>query len=222
MARRQAYSPVSWPAATSAAQASTAACRASSRVGDGVDAALPDVPGDGLADVPVAQRLEGLALARVVLAAVLGQVVDGVGVARHQGTQRAARADRAELAVVADEHQLGPGQLDVGGQAGQVDVVGHAHLVQDDDGLFGEGQLAVVEPPDEAGQRAGLGDLGLVAEVAGRLAGGGGADHFVAGALEGVGHGPQHGGLAGPGHPHDQLGPAPRSADGDGGRPLLF
>ena len=62
--------------------------------GDGVHAALPDVPRDGLAHVPVAQRLEGLALARVALAAVLSEVVDGVGVALYQRPQRPARADR--------------------------------------------------------------------------------------------------------------------------------
>ena len=61
-----------------------------------------------------------------------------------------------------------------------------------------------------------------LAEVAGRLARGGGADHFVAGALEGLGHGPEHGGLAGAGHAHDQLRPAPRGADADGRCPLLF
>ncbi len=62
--------------------------------GDGVDPALLRVPRHRLADVSVAQRLEGLALARVVLAAVLQEVVDGVGVAVHQGPQGPARADR--------------------------------------------------------------------------------------------------------------------------------
>ena len=53
----------------------------------------------------------------VVLAAVLDQVVHRVGVAGDEGLQGAARADRAQLAVIADEHQFRPGRLDVGGQA---------------------------------------------------------------------------------------------------------
>ena len=58
----------------------------------------------------------------------------------------------------------------------------------------------------KAGQGARLGDTGLGAQVAGRLAGGGGAQHLVAGALEGLGHRPEHGRLARAGHAHDQLG----------------
>ena len=62
------------------------------------------------------------------------RIVDSVGVAGDQGAQGAAGADRPELAVVAHEHQLRPGGFDMGGQAEQVGVVGHPHLVQNDHG----------------------------------------------------------------------------------------
>ena len=79
----------------------------------------------------------------------------------------------------------------------------------------------MVEPPDEAGQGARLGDPGFGAQVAGRLAGGGGAEHLVAGALEGLRHGPEHRGLACTGHAHDQLRPPARCADAGHGGALL-
>ena len=91
-----------------------------------------------------------------MLAAVLDQLVDDVGVASDEGGQRPAGADRPQLVVVADEHQFGPGGLDAGGQGDQVGVVGHAHLVEDDHGALVEGQPVVVEPPQQAGQRPGL------------------------------------------------------------------
>ncbi len=79
----------------------------------------------------------------------------------------------------------------------------------------------MVEPPDQAGQGARLGDPGFGAQVAGRLAGGGGTQHLVAGAFEGVGHHPEHRGLARPGHAHHQLRPSPRGADRLRGSALL-
>ena len=39
--------------------------------------------------------------------------MDGARVAAHKGAQGAARADGAELAVVTDENQLGPGGFDI-------------------------------------------------------------------------------------------------------------
>ena len=43
----------------------------------------------------------------------------------------------------------------------------------------------------------------------------------MAGALEGLRHGPQHGGLAGAGHAHHQFRPPSRGADAHDGRALL-
>ena len=106
------------------------------------------IPGDGPADVAVAQLGQTCALFRVVLAAVFDQLVDTSGWRRTSAWQRPAGADRAQLVVVADEHQLRSGGLDARGEGDQVDVLGHAHLVADDQAAVVEGQPAVVEPPD--------------------------------------------------------------------------
>lgn len=98
----------------------------------------------------------------------------------------------------------------------------HPPFVEDDDRFFAEIELAVVEPPDKVGERAGLGYPSLAAEVTGRLARRGGADDFIAGTLEGLGHGPEHGRLAGASHTHDQLRPPPRGTDANGRCPLLL
>ncbi len=63
----------------------------------------------------------------------------------------------------------------------EVGVVGHAGFVDDHHGAVVEGDRAVVEPPEQRGDRAGL-DAGLGAERAGRLAAGGRPEHPVAGA----------------------------------------
>jgi len=42
----------------------------------------------------------------------------------------------AQLVVITGEHQLGPGGLDIRAEAHQVDVIGHAHLVQDNQSLL--------------------------------------------------------------------------------------
>ncbi len=126
--------------------------------------------------------------AGIVLAAVLGQLVDDVGVASDQGGERPAGADRPQLVVVADQHQLGAGGLDAGGEGDQVGVLGHADLVEDDHGALVEGEPVVVEAPQQAGQRPGLAHLRLSAQGAGRLPGGGGADHPAARGLEGRRH----------------------------------
>jgi len=108
---------------------------------------------------------------------------------------------------------LAPGGFHVSAQARQIDVVCHVNFVQQDQSLLVEGDLAVLEPPDEAGQGARLGDPGLRAQVAGRLARGGGAQHPMAGALEGLHHGPKHCGFARTGHAHHQFRPPSRGAD---------
>ncbi len=67
----------------------------------GVDPALMVVPGHSLANLPVAQLGQGATLRLVVLAAVLGQLGDRVGVAADQGSQGPAGADGAQLVGVA-------------------------------------------------------------------------------------------------------------------------
>jgi hypothetical protein len=147
--------------------------------------ALPSpIPGHGLLHIAGPQGGEGLGFAGVDLAQVLGQDLYLITVAVDQSLQGTARANGAELTVVAHQHHLGSGGLRMRKQAHQVGVVGHAHLVEHDHVSFGEGHLSVVKPPSEAGQGPRLIDAGLASEVAGRLSRGGGAQHLVAGGLE--------------------------------------
>ena len=172
-------------------------------VGHAVDPTVAGVPGHGLSDAPVAQLGERGALGRVGLAEVVAEGEDVGGVALGEGAERSARPDGSELAVVADDDQLRPGALDSGEEAHEVDVGRHPALVEDDDVPVGERQAAVLEAPGERGDRARC-HPGALAEVACRLAGGGGPDHLVAGGLEAGPHRRERGGLAGTGDPdHD-------------------
>ena len=81
-------------------------------------ASLRGVPGNRLGDVPVAQRFEGLALARVVLASVLPEVVDGGGVTRYERGQRPSRADGRQLRRWYAEGGPSPSVSAIGGPAG--------------------------------------------------------------------------------------------------------
>ena len=96
------------------------------------DPVVVGVPGDGVGDLPAAELAQCFPLAGVVLADVLGQDVDDAVVAVEQGPEGAAGADRAELAVVADQDHLGLGQVAGGQEAEHVAVVGHAGLVEHD------------------------------------------------------------------------------------------
>ena len=71
------------------------------------------------------------------------------------------RAPRAPLGrpVIAEQDQLGPGRLNMGGEADEVDIIGHPHFVEDHGGPFTQAQLMVVEPPEQAGQGPRLSDL---------------------------------------------------------------
>ncbi len=53
--------------------------------------------------------------------------------------------------MVADEDQLRPGRLHMGGETDQVDMVGHADLIAEDQAPAVEADPAVLEPPDQAG-----------------------------------------------------------------------
>src|SRR5262249_21910194 len=68
-----------------------------------VQPALTRVPRDGFGDATSPQLGQGATFGRVVLAAVLGQLVHDVGVAAHQRAECTAGADRPQLVVVADE-----------------------------------------------------------------------------------------------------------------------
>ena len=68
-----------------------------------------------------------------VLTDVLVEDVDLAGVAVEQCPQGSAGTHRSQLAVVADEDDLGSGDLAGGEQPEQGRVVGHPGLVEDDD-----------------------------------------------------------------------------------------
>ncbi len=118
LARRQAYRPVWWPAGHVGGPGVDGLLEGDVPVGDGVEAALArDTRRRPWPTSAIPQLGQGARVRGVMLSAVLGQVVDDVGVASDQGGERPARADRTQLMVVADEHQLGPGGLDAGGEA---------------------------------------------------------------------------------------------------------
>jgi len=98
--------------------------------------------------------------------------------------------------VVAHHHHLGPGLGRSLQQPEQRRVLRHCGLVEDRDVAVAELQLAAVEAPGERGQRPGLLDPRRVAEGAGHLAGGGGADDLEALGLECLAHRGQGRGLA--------------------------
>ena len=86
-----------------------------------------------------------------------------------QGPECAAGADRTELAVIADHDHLGLGQVAGGQEAEHVAVVGYPGLVEHDDVPPSELQGAVVEAPQERGDRTALGEVGFAAPIFGRL-----------------------------------------------------
>ena len=86
--------------------------------GGGGDAAVPIEEGEGTVDVSVAQLVESVSFDGVLLAAVLDRRhgAEGVG----EGGEGAAGFDLGELAVVADEYDLGIDSVGVGRGAGRV------------------------------------------------------------------------------------------------------
>jgi len=66
--------------------------------------------------------------------------------------EAAAGSDRAELPVVARDDQFGPCAGGGSQDGAEVGVVCHAGLGEDDDVAVGEGDLVVVEPPDQRRQ----------------------------------------------------------------------
>ena len=94
---------------------------------------------DGL--VAVAQPQRGGAFPLVAEAAGLGELVAGAGL--RDEVHGAAGADRGELAVVADEQQLGAGGLGAGVDGGQRGGVGHRGLVDHDEVAGAQGPRGV-------------------------------------------------------------------------------
>ncbi len=131
---------------------------------------------------PERSRATRYTIANTATAAIAPKSESGID----EPTEGAAGAHGPELAVIAHQHDLGPGRFGGDQDPQQVRVGGHPRLVEDDHGAGVEREPPVVEPPQQRGEGAGLGDAGLPAEGAGGLARGGGADQLIAGELEGV------------------------------------
>jgi hypothetical protein len=87
------------------------------------------VPVDGLGDLPVAQLLERLALAKVALADVLVEDVDSWTVPVDEGFKPAAGLDGVELVVVTDYQSLRAGNVHGGEELEHGLVVSHACFI---------------------------------------------------------------------------------------------
>ena len=139
---------------------------------------------------------------------------------RDERFQAPARPDGPDLAVVAHDDQLRPGRLGGGEQPEHGGVVGHARLIADDHALAVQLELAMVEPPQQGRDGTGLVDARLRPQSASGLARYRRPQHPEPGALERPAGGVEGGALAGAGHPHDQLHPAPRGGHRVHHRPL--
>jgi hypothetical protein len=78
-----------------------------------------------------------------------------------RGPEGSAGADRAELALIADQDDLGLGEIAGAQQAEHVAVIGHPGLVEHDDVAPDELERAVVQTPEEGGDGAALGEVGF-------------------------------------------------------------
>lgn len=128
-----------------------------------------EIPVDRFVDVAVAELAQGPAFSGVVLADVAVEGGEDGGMALEERSQRAAGPDGGELPGVADEDELRPGGLGVGDDLVEVSVGGHGGLVEDHDRPRVEGDLLMLQAPQERGDGARL-DVGLVAQVASGLA----------------------------------------------------
>ena len=109
---------------------------------EGADAVMSYEPLDRRPGVARAELPDGLTLHRVALAAVLAQP-NGRELPR-EGAEGPAGLDRGELAVVADEHDLGGSALGVREETGELTGADHARLIDDDHRVGGQ-RSALVE-----------------------------------------------------------------------------
>ena len=91
------------------------------------------VPVDGARDVPGAEVVKGMALGRVTLSEIVRERPEVARMAGDEGFERAAWADRAELAVIAYGDQFRPRSLNRRQQPPDVGVRGHRAFVEDQD-----------------------------------------------------------------------------------------
>jgi hypothetical protein len=89
-------------------------------VGHGMNPAVAGIPADGSGYVAVSEFTERDSFGGVVLAQVVGESPEMFGMAFSKCSERATRADGAELAVVPDDDQLCARSLDGGEEPGEV------------------------------------------------------------------------------------------------------
>ena len=169
-----------------------------------VDPAVGPVPVEGARDVARAEVVQSMALGRVGLSQVVRERPHVAGVTGGEGLQRAAGANRAELAVIAYGDQFRPRGLHRRQQLPDVGVRGHSPFVQDQDMARAERFTAVLDAPGERRHRTG-GDAGAFAEGLCRLARSRRPEDLVAGGFEAFPHGRQGARLARAGNPDDQV-----------------
>jgi hypothetical protein len=87
-----------------------------------MDPAVAGIPADGGGDVAVSELTERAAFGGVVLAQVVGERPELLGMAFGEGGERSTRTDGTELTVVSYGDQLCPGSLDSGQETGEVDI----------------------------------------------------------------------------------------------------
>lgn len=112
-----------------------------------LDRSLRQVPLDRLATIAVTKVGERVDLARITLADVLVEDVDDLAVG--DPFESAIGADSAELAVVADQDDLGPGHVGGGDESQEVVVVNHPGFVEDHHRRLVELRAAVVQSPKQ-------------------------------------------------------------------------
>ena len=97
--------------------------------------AVFDIGVDGGGDVAVAEGDEGVTfplLVRASLAAVGGECDDMSSQLARKGAQRPTGIDGGELAVVAEQDELGACSIDVGAELVEGAAADHRRLVEDD------------------------------------------------------------------------------------------
>ena len=166
---------------------------------EGADAVMLGIGGDRLLQVAGAHVVDGPLLPGLDLPAVHGQL--GGAQAEAEGAEAAAGGDGGELAVVADQHHLGPGPLGMARAGGRACGCRPWPPRPPPAPIRpSSSSPAAAEVEQEPVDRAGIGEA-FVGQADGGDPGRGGAEDLVAVQLERLPGQPQRPGLARPGPP---------------------
>ena len=177
-----------------------------------VDTTVLAVPVDGARYVARPEVVESMALGWVTLSQIVRERPEVAWIAGHERFERAAWADRPELAVIPYRDQLRSRGLHSTQQFADVGVRCHRALVQDQDMPWAEHFPAVLDAPGERGHCSGA-NAGAFSESLGCLARSGSAEDLVTGGLETFPHGRKSARLARPGNSDHQVQRVPRSEE---------